>query len=58
MTDDEIIRIAHECDCMDPQHYGTIWMDKLIRFARRISDAEIASAILAQVKNSASGRPK
>lgn len=40
MTRDEIIRMAHEADCLDTQHYGTIWMEKLVRFAELISAAE------------------
>ena len=37
---DEIIRMAHEADCLDTQHYGSIWVDKLIRFAELVAVAE------------------
>ena len=37
---DDIIRMAHEADCLDTQHYGTIWVDKLIRFAELVAAAE------------------
>ena len=37
---DDIIRMAHEADCLDTQHYGTIWVDKLIRLAELVAAAE------------------
>ena len=40
MEHDDIIRMAHEADCLDTQHYGTIWVDKLIRFAELVAAAE------------------
>lgn len=33
MTRDEIIDLAHQLDVLDTQHYGTLWVDKLARFA-------------------------
>jgi peptide deformylase len=36
MTRDDIIRMAHETDCLDEQHYGSVWANKLERFAELI----------------------
>ena len=40
MTHDDIIRMAHEADCLDDQHYGTVWANKLERFAHLVAAAE------------------
>jgi hypothetical protein len=40
MTRDDIIRMARETDCLDDQHYGSVWADKLERFAALIAAAE------------------
>ena len=40
MTRDDIIRLAREADCLDPQHYGSAWADKLERFAALVAAAE------------------
>ena len=40
MNHDDIIRMAHEADCLDDQHYGTVWANKLERFAALIAAAE------------------
>jgi hypothetical protein len=32
--------MARETDCLDDQHYGSIWADKLERFANLIAAAE------------------
>jgi len=38
MTRQELIRLAHEADCLDPQHYGSQWVDKLNRLAELIKE--------------------
>ena len=40
MTHDDIIRMAREADCLDDQHYGTVWASKLARFAALVAAAE------------------
>ena len=40
MNRDDIIRLAREADCLDPQHYGSAWADKLERFAALAAAAE------------------
>ena len=40
MTREDIIRMAHEADCLDPEHYGSLWADKLERFAALVAAAE------------------
>jgi hypothetical protein len=40
MTRDDIMRMARETDCLDDQHYGSVWADKLDRFANLIAAAE------------------
>ena len=40
MNHDDIIRMAHEADCLDDQHYGTVWANKLERFAALVAAAE------------------
>jgi hypothetical protein len=40
MTRDDIIRMARETDCLDDQHYGSVWADKLERFANLVAAAE------------------
>lgn len=40
MTHDDIIRMAHEADCLDDQHYGTMWANKLERFAQLVAAHE------------------
>jgi hypothetical protein len=37
MTHDDIIRMAHEADCLDDQHYGTVWANKLEHFAELVA---------------------
>ena len=37
MTREDIIRMAHEADCLDPEHYGSLWADKLERFAALVA---------------------
>ena len=36
MTRDEIIALANKLDVLDEQHYGTLWVDKLVRFADEV----------------------
>jgi hypothetical protein len=40
MTKDDIIRMARETDCLDDQHYGSMWADKLELFANLVAAAE------------------
>jgi hypothetical protein len=40
MTRDDIMRMARETDCLDDQHYGSVWADKLERFANLIAASE------------------
>ncbi len=40
MTRDDIMRMARETDCLDDQHYGSVWADKLERFAKLVAAAE------------------
>ena len=40
MNRDDVIRMAHEADCLDDQHYGTVWANKLERFAALVAAAE------------------
>jgi len=32
--------MARETDCLDDQHYGSVWADKLERFAKLVATAE------------------
>jgi hypothetical protein len=36
MTRDEIIALANKLEVLDTQHYGTLWVDKLVQFAAEI----------------------
>ena len=40
MNRQDIIRMAHEADCLDDQHYGTVWANKLERFAELVAAHE------------------
>ena len=40
MNRDDVIRMAHEADCLDDQHYGTVWANKLERFAALVAAHE------------------
>ncbi len=40
MTRDDIMRMARETDCLDDQHYGSVWADKLERFANLVAASE------------------
>jgi hypothetical protein len=40
MNRDDIIQMAHETDCLDEQHYGSVWANKLERFAALVAAAE------------------
>ncbi len=40
MTRDDIMRMARETDCLDDQHYGSVWADKLERFANLLAASE------------------
>ncbi len=43
----DILRMAHEADCLDTQHYGSVWADRLLRFAILIAAAEREECTLA-----------
>ena len=36
MTRQELIELAHKADCLDPSHYGSIWVDKLEKLTELI----------------------
>lgn len=40
MNRDDVLRMARESDCLDPQHYGSMWSDKLERFAALVAAHE------------------
>jgi len=40
MNRDDIIQMAHETDCLDEQHYGSVWANKLERFAALVAAQE------------------
>ncbi len=40
MTRDDIMRMARKTDCLDDQHYGSVWADKLERFANLVAALE------------------
>jgi hypothetical protein len=40
MNRDDFIRMAHEADCLDEQHYGSVWANKLEQFANLVAAAE------------------
>ena len=54
MNRDDVIRMAHEADCLDDQHYGTVWANKLERFAHLVAAAE-REACAALCENEAAG---
>ena len=37
---DDIIRMAHQADCLDPEHYGSLWVNKLKSFASLVAAFE------------------
>ena len=40
MNRDDIIQMAHEADCLDEQHYGSVWANKLEQFANLVAAQE------------------
>jgi hypothetical protein len=44
---EDILRMAHEADCLDTQHYGSVWADRLLRFAILIAATEREECALA-----------
>jgi hypothetical protein len=38
--------MARETDCLDDQHYGSVWADKLERFANLIAASERENAAI------------
>jgi hypothetical protein len=43
--------MARETDCLDDQHYGSVWADKLERFANLVA-AEEREAIAQMIEDS------
>ena len=35
---DRIIKLAHQAGCYDEQQYGSIWTEKLLRFAELVKE--------------------
>lgn len=33
LSREEVLKVAHECECLDEQHYGSLWVERLERFA-------------------------
>ena len=56
MNRDDIIRMAHEADCLDDQHYGTVWANKLERFAHLVAAAERETWATAEEEAGAAAR--
>lgn len=40
MDRDTVIRLAHQTECLDEGHYGSLWMYRLERFAALVAAAE------------------
>ena len=40
MDRQEIIKLMHKTDCLDGQHYGSLWIEKLMSFANLVAAAE------------------
>ena len=40
MTRDDIIKLAHETECFDDGHYGSLWMERFERFSALVAAAE------------------
>lgn len=38
MNRSKLIELAHEADCLDPQHYGDAWVDKLMNLAELLEE--------------------
>lgn len=38
MNRSKLIELAHQADCLDPQHYGGVWVDKLMRLAELLEE--------------------
>lgn len=38
MNRSKLIELAHEADCLDPQHYGDVWVDKLMNLAELLEE--------------------
>lgn len=38
VTREDVIKLAHQMDCLDPHHYGSLWVDKLLKFAELIRE--------------------
>lgn len=43
MTKDDVVRLAHESELLNEQHYGSLWLDRIERFAQSIEHNLIAS---------------
>ena len=40
MDRDTVIKLAHETECLDEGHYGSLWMERFERFAAMVAAAE------------------
>ncbi|MHB1098658.1 MAG: hypothetical protein ACYCZR_03810 [Burkholderiales bacterium] len=40
---EEVLKAAHEFECLDEQHYGSLWADRLERFAAAMYEAGAAA---------------
>ena len=47
MDRDTVIKLAHETECLDEGHYGSLWMERFERFAAMVAAAEREQCALA-----------
>lgn len=40
MEKKELIKLMHQTDCLDGQHYGSLWIEKLTEFAKLVAAKE------------------
>lgn len=38
MIREEVIKLAHKTELLDEQHYGSVWADRLMKFADAITE--------------------
>jgi hypothetical protein len=38
MNRQKLIELAHQADCLDESHYGSLWVDKLLRLAELLEE--------------------
>lgn len=39
MIREEVMKLAHKTELLDEQHYGSVWADRLMKFADAITEA-------------------